>query len=84
MKVLNAPDLKMTLFLLQRMKATIPITTINKKRGVRTAMIHKLLGGVFTTATITHRGKNITLIDYQFKSGTISNNKHPSEIREKN
>lgn len=60
MKVLNAPDLKMTLFLLHRMKATIPITTISKKSGVRTAMIHRLLGGVFTTATKhTERPKSI-------------------------
>lgn len=50
LKFLKAPVLKMTLFLLQRMKATMPITTINRKRGVRTAMIHRLLGGVFTTA----------------------------------
>lgn len=51
LKVLKAPVLKMTLFLLHRMKATMPITTINRKSGVRTAMIHRLLGGVFTTAT---------------------------------
>lgn len=50
LNVLKAPVLKMTLFLLHRMKATMPITTINRKRGVRTAMIHRLLGGVFTTA----------------------------------
>lgn len=55
LKVLNAPDLKMTRFLLHRMKATIPITTINKKRGVRTAMIHRLPGGVFTTAACRDR-----------------------------
>ena len=51
MKVLKAPVLKMTLFLLHKIKATMPITTIKRKRGVSTAMIHRLLGGVFTTAT---------------------------------
>ena len=53
MKVLKAPLLKMTLFFLQRMKATIPITTMSRKSGVSTAMIHRLLGGVFTTAADT-------------------------------
>lgn len=51
MKVLKAPVLKMTLFLLHKMNATMPITTINRKRGVRTAMIQRLSGGVLTTAT---------------------------------
>lgn len=60
LKVLKAPVLKMTLFLLHRMKATMPITTINRKRGVRMAMIHRLLGGVFTTAT------NVQLIQVLF------------------
>lgn len=61
MKFLKAPVLKMTLFLLHRIKDTMTTTTISRKRGVRTAMIHKLLGGVFTTATNTeippHRKK---------------------------
>lgn len=58
LKVLKAPVLKMTLFFWQKMTATMPITTINRKRGVNTAIIHRLLGGVFTTA-ITHSTKCI-------------------------
>lgn len=50
LNVLKGPVLKMTLFLWQKMKATIPITTSSRNRGVRTAMIHRLSGGVFTTA----------------------------------
>lgn len=53
LKVRKAPVLKMTLFFWQKMKATMPITTINRKRGVSIAIIHRLLGGVFTTAINT-------------------------------
>lgn len=53
LKVLKAPVLKITLFFWQKMKATMPMTTISRKRGVRMARIHRLLGGVFTTAANT-------------------------------
>ena len=54
LKVLKALVLKMTRFLLQRMKATMPNTTNSSATGVITASSHRLPGGVFTTATHTY------------------------------